>query len=86
MNVDYKETSRIQLSAIDSANEYIYQAIKVLKSQPKSSLSIIADFGLVQGSNWMHVMKTIIQYLKERNKIKDENEILIIHSDRLTNE
>ena len=46
---------------------------------------IIADFGSAQGRNSMHVMKFIIEYLKETKKIESENQILVVHNDLPTN-
>ena len=50
---------------IQQSNIFV-QAINVLDTQPSSSSPfIIADFGSAHGRNSMHIMKTIIQCLKE---------------------
>ncbi|CAF3663667.1 unnamed protein product [Rotaria sp. Silwood1] len=82
----YNENSDPQLAAIESTIPYIREAINVLDIQQPSSPFIIADFGSSHGRNSMHVMKFIIQCLKETNKVEDEKQILVVHNDQPTND
>ena len=81
MNENYNKNSRPQLAAIDSTLEYIQEAIHALDIQHFSVPLIIADFGSAHGSNSMHAVKSILQCLKETNRIEDEKEVLVIHND-----
>ncbi|CAF0909504.1 unnamed protein product [Rotaria sordida] len=85
MRDDYNENCRPQLAAVDSTILYIREAINVLDIQPSSSPFIIADFGSAHGCNSMHVMKVIIQCLKETNKVDDGKQIIVVHNDLPTN-
>ena len=85
MSANYNENSRPQLEAVDSTLQYVREAINALKTQRSSSPLFIADFGSAQGGNSMHVMKFIIQYLKETNRIESEQQILVVHNDLPTN-
>lgn len=85
MNDNYNEHSRSQLDAADSTRKYINDAINALDIQHSCSPLIIADFGSAQGGNSIRVMKIIIHYLKENNKVKDDQSILVVHNDLPTN-
>jgi hypothetical protein len=86
MSEGYNENSRPQLAAVDSTIQYIREAVNVLDTQHSSSPFIIADFGSAHGHNSIHVMKTIIQRLKETKKVEDEKQILVVHNDLPTND
>jgi len=86
MGKDYNANSRPQNSAVDSTIPYIREAIDVLDISPSSGSLIIADFGSAHGSNSIHAIKLIIQYLKETNKIDDGKQILVVHNDLPTND
>jgi hypothetical protein len=85
MSEGYNENSRPQLETVDSTIQYVHEAINVLDTQNCFSPFIIADFGSAHGHNSMHVMKLIIQCLKETNKIENEKQVLVVHNDLPTN-
>ncbi|CAF3720825.1 unnamed protein product [Rotaria sordida] len=86
MGDGYNENCRPQLAAVDSTIPYIREAINALNIQPSSSPFIIADFGSAHGRNSMHVMKMIMQCVKEANKVEDEKQFLVVHNDIPTND
>ena len=86
MRTGYNENSSPQLMAAEISIEHIRQAINTLNKKDSSSPFMIADFGASHGSNSMHVMKMIIHYLKETNKIENEKEVLVVHNDLPTND
>ncbi len=86
MNTEYNENSHPQMVSVNSTIKYIHEAINVLDVKDLSLPYIIADFGSSLGRNSQYIMKIIIQYLKQVNKIKDENYILVIHNDLPTND
>lgn len=78
---DYEKNSTIQREVINVTFSYIRQAIDVLDVTSAPSSLIIADFGSAYGQNSIHVIKFIIQCLKESRKINDEKHLLVIHND-----
>lgn len=86
MTENYNENSRPQFEAVDSAIKYVREAVNVVNIQrPYTAPFIIADFGSAQGRNSMHVMKCIIECLKETKKIDNEKQILVVHNDLPSN-
>lgn len=82
MSEGYNDNSRPQLEAVDSAIQYVREAITALGIQHSPSMPFtIADFGSAHGRNSMHIMKLIIHCLKQNNKIEDEKHVLVIHND-----
>ena len=84
MALCYNANSSPQLSAIESSIPFIHQAIDVLDVSSSPSPLIIADFGSAHGSNSVHVMKAIIEYLQESKK--DMRLPLVVHNDLPTND
>jgi hypothetical protein len=80
----YNLYSTGQKAVILASTPYIHQAIDAFSSN--SSLIIISDYGSSHGLNSFHVIKTIIDYLRETNKLTDNQQILVVHNDLPTND
>ena len=78
---NYEENSTIQREVINITLSYVRQAVDVLAVTSSSSSLIIADFGSAYGQNSIHVIKFIIEYLKQSRKINDEKQVLVVHND-----
>ena len=81
---NYEDNSAIQREVINTTLSYICQAIDIL-DVPSSSSLVIADFGSAYGQNSICAMRSIIKYLKASEKIKDEQQVLVVHNDLPTN-
>ena len=86
MHTGYNENSSPQWMAADTSIEHIRLATNMLNTKDSSSLFMITDFGSSHGDNSIHVMKMIIQYLKETNKIEAVKQVLVVHNDLSTND
>jgi hypothetical protein len=84
MSGSYNSYSVGQKAAVLASTPYIHQAIDVFSSN--SPLIIIGDYGSSHGLNSFHAIKTIIDYLRETNKLVDNQKILVVHNYLPTND
>ncbi|CAF1364472.1 unnamed protein product [Didymodactylos carnosus] len=77
--VEMNENYADQLILIDSITSYIHLGIDELNVRNCSSPLIIADFGSSYEFYSIHIMKTIIEYLRQTNKLVRPP--LIVHND-----
>ncbi|CAF1161730.1 unnamed protein product [Adineta steineri] len=80
----YNSHSLPQRALIESSKPFIEKAIEILNISSGESPVIIADFGSSHGSNSMHVIKSIIDYIQALNKT--DRQFLIVHIDLPTND
>jgi hypothetical protein len=84
MSGSYNLYSAGQNAAILGSTPYIHEAVDLFSSN--SPLIIIGDYGSSHGLNSFHAMKMIIDYLRETNKLTDNQQILVVHNDLATND
>ncbi|CAF1312452.1 unnamed protein product [Adineta steineri] len=80
----YNLNSSPQQALIESSMPFIKNAIENLKIRPENCPVLVADFGSSHGSNSMHAIKSIIDYIQELKKT--DRQFLSVHIDLPTND
>ena len=80
----YNSNCRPQMASVKLSLPFIQQAVDVLDLPSSGAPLIIADFGSSQGSNSIHAMKMIIEYLRESKQ--EARSLLLVHNDLPSND